>query len=149
MIVTPKGIRRNNPCNVMCTRPRQGWIGAVYDADFDGDREEAFIAPFWGLRAAGVVLLHDEARRGLWTLREIVTCFAPPSENDTEAYIRDLANWMGVDPDQRLDLWLPGMLARALKACVRQEEGEQPYSDDLVEQAARSALRHVAQSTAT
>lgn len=149
MIVTPKGIRRNNPCNVMCTHPRQGWTGAVLDAAFDGDREEAFVTAFWGLRAAGMVLLNDELHRGLWTLREIYNSFAPPVENNTTAYVQNMAAWMAVGPDQRIDLRQPGALARALTACTRQEEGEQPYSADLISEAASAALRGVGISTAT
>lgn len=124
----------------MRTVPRQGWAGAVPDSEIDGDREEAFIDPLWGLRAAGIVLLNDEVRRGLWTVREIYTSFAPPRENDTEAYIRNMADWIGVDPDARMDLRNAPLLVKALKAGMREEDGEQPYSDDLIEAAAQAAL---------
>lgn len=140
MITTPKGIRRNNPLNLMRTNPRQGWAGALPDSEIDGDREEAFIDPLWGLRAAGIVLLNDEVRRGLWTVREIYTSFAPPNENDTEAYIRNMANWIGVDPDVRMDLCNVPLLVKALKAGIREEDGEQPYPDELIEAAAQAAL---------
>lgn len=143
MITTPKGIRRNNPLNLMRTVPRQGWAGAVPDSQIDGDREEMFVEPLWGLRAGAIVLLNDEQRRGLWTVRQIFTSWAPPIENDTEAYIRNMADWLGVQPDEPIDLRDKVLLVNALKAATRQENGEQPYPDDLIEAAAHAALQAV------
>ena len=41
------------------------------------------------------------------TLRSLVTRYAPPSENDTEGYIKFLSDRTGIKPDQKIDLTDP------------------------------------------
>ncbi len=54
---------------------------------------------------AGIVALYRQilahTARGL-TLRQMITAWAPPSENDTENYIRETARRAGIDPDVKL-----------------------------------------------
>lgn len=42
-------------------------------------------------------------RYGIDTLRGMISRWAPPSENRTEAYIRAVADDTGLDPDKPLD----------------------------------------------
>lgn len=50
------------------------------------------------------VLLHTYCvRHGCRTLREMISRWAPPSENHTENYIRAVATAAKVSPDQPLD----------------------------------------------
>jgi hypothetical protein len=66
-----------------------------------------------GLRAAAVLLIAHYDRRHLDTIRKLVQVWAPPNENDTEAYARCVAKASGFGIDEPLDL-------RATRRCRRQ-----------------------------
>jgi len=151
MLTTPKGIRLHNPLNLMRTAPRQDWAGAVADSALEDGREEQFITDFWGLRAAAIVLVRDEEVHGRFSCEAIFTSFAPPVENDTGAYIRNMADGLGVKPDDHLNLRDPATMLKLLKLATRQEDGEQPYPDELINEAIGAALKSVppAQPTST
>jgi len=137
MTTTPRGIRNNNPGNIDRTSER--WQGMA--ADQSGDhRFVVFSAPVWGLRALAKVLLSYQRKYGLNTPAKIIGRWAPPSENDTEAYARQVARALGVGVDDVVDLQDPGVLARIVPAIVQHENGQQPYPADLIDQAVRLAL---------
>ena len=52
-----------------------------------------------------------------------------PSENDTEAYIRAVSARMGIGDTAVIDLAQPRILAGLVRAIIRQENGQQPYTD--------------------
>jgi len=56
------------------------------------------------------------------TLRNIITTWAPPSENNTEAYIASVSKKTGLAPDQQLQ---PGDVDKLIPAMVNQEGGRQ------------------------
>jgi hypothetical protein len=64
----------------------------------------------WGIRALAVTLItyHDKrkARDGspIDTVREVIERWAPPHENDTEAYINAVAKAVGVSSEMIVDL---------------------------------------------
>ena len=62
-----------------------------------------FESPAWGYRAIFVLLDTYRRRHGLRSLREMISRWAPPSENRTEAYIRAVADDTGIDPDEPID----------------------------------------------
>ncbi len=124
----PRGIRNNNPGNIRWDGRTQ-WRGMV---GLDEGRYVIFEAPVWGLSAmvsalrAG--LSHDQQN----TIRGIVTEWAPPLENDTESYIRSVSAQTGLPPDQAL---AEDAIPALLQAIVKHENGNIPYSDELIEQA--------------
>jgi hypothetical protein len=68
-------------------------------------------------------------RRGLFSVRQIINTWAPPSENDTGAYVNAVAAGLGVNADDGLDeSYLPDLIA----AIIRHENGMQPYSADVI-----------------
>ena len=102
-----------------------------------GQRAESrfcvFAAPKWGFRALARDL-NTKWRRGLTTLRGIVTVYAPDNENNTKAYVRAVAADMGVEPDVRIDLEDRSQLAALCRAIAVHESGGWFFSDgDLVE----------------
>jgi hypothetical protein len=124
----PRGIRNHNPGNIR--RSKEHWRGLAADqSDPDFFR---FASALWGLRALAIVLRNYQAKHGLRTARQIVKRWAPPSENDTGAYIRAVAEHLGVTPDQPLDLRDRGTMLRLVQAIVRHENGQQPYSNDVI-----------------
>lgn len=123
-----RGIRNNNPGNIR--RSADAWQGLAPVQD-----DAAFFkfdAPEWGIRALVRVLRNYQARHGINTLRGIINRWAPPSENDTAAYIRNMENWTGLDADQPLDLSQPFILGAIVPAIIRMENGIQPYPDALI-----------------
>lgn len=59
----------------------------------------------------------------LQTLREIVSTWAPSSENDTHLLIHRAAAVMGVDPDQPLNVGDPKTRAKLIESTIRNEQG--------------------------
>lgn len=90
----PRGIRNNNPLNI---RIGNVWLGEVKhptDKSF-----EQFISMEYGIRAGFVILRRYIRRYGIDTIAEIVSRWAPSSENNTRAYIAAVANLTLLDPD--------------------------------------------------
>lgn len=95
----PRGIRNNNPGNIRLTNDQ--WLGmrAVQkDPDF-----VQFEAPEFGFRAMARVLRNYQ-RRGLTTIREIISTYAPESENATENYVRFVSDRLNISPEVSLEL---------------------------------------------
>ena len=121
-----RGIRNNNPGNVRKSVTR--WAGQVAD---ELQRDPAFViftAPEYGIRAMAKILKSYFAR-GTDTIREIISTWAPASENDTAAYIASVAGKLGLSPDQRLSA---ADLPKLIPAIISHENGSQPYSPDLI-----------------
>lgn len=68
------------------------------------------------------------------TVRQITSRYAPPSENQTIAYIQSVAKQLGVYPDTVIDIEERGVLTVFIKAVIRMENGIQPYSDEILQQ---------------
>lgn len=118
-------MRFNNPGNL---RPSgQNWLGQIGTSSdgfciFDTMKD--------GLRA----LKHDLANQGtlhnLHTVRGIVEKFAPASENNTGAYVMDVATSLGVRADDQIDLLNPVTLMRLTHAIIRHEQGICEFTND-------------------
>lgn len=134
--MTPRGIRNNNPGNIR--RSPDAWLGLA--AEQTDPKFFRFNAPLFGIRALAVILRNYQRKHGLKTIREVIGRWAPSSENDTEAYVTAVARATGLAADAALDLEDPATLAALVEAVIEHENGEQPYSDALIEQAVASAL---------
>lgn len=133
--MTARGVRLNNPGNIRITRQLwQGEAPTQIDPAFI-----TFTGPQWGLRAIAKIMLTYQAH-GLDTVRKIVSRWAPSGDhNDTLAYIKGVARDIGVNEDEVIDLHNPGLMAAMLRAIVHHENGEQPYSEAVIEQALKLA----------
>lgn len=131
----PRGIRNNNPGNIEF-RPTNAWRGQTGS---DG-RFARFATPEAGLRALAIDL-GTKSRRGLTTVRSILNTYAPPSDNDTAAYIRSVARELGVDPNARIDLNDPRVRGGLMGAIIQHENGSQPYDNALIGRIAAEAVR--------
>ena len=96
---TPRGIRNNNPLNIR--RSADKWQGLKAQQE---DREFfQFSEMKWGWRAAFRLLCHTYYKKyGLKTIRAIINRWAPPKENDTQYYIRSVAERTGIGADREL-----------------------------------------------
>ena len=95
----PRGLRNNNPLNIR--RSGDKWQGLRV---LQEDREFfQFSEMKWGWRAAFRLLCHTYyGKYKLRTIRAIITRWAPPKENNTEAYIRSVTDRIGIGPDKEL-----------------------------------------------
>jgi hypothetical protein len=116
----PRGIRNNNPGNIERTGVR--WRGMSVDQSGD-PRFAVFDAPIWGLRAMARIL-RTYRDRGENTIRAIISRWAPPTENLTDAYVEAAARHVGRSPDEILTA---ADMIPLMEAIVRHENGVQPY----------------------
>lgn len=90
----PRGIRNCNPGNIRITKDK--WKGLRADQT---DKEFfQFTGMKWGYRALIRTLQNYRKRHDCWTIGDFIRRWAPPSENNTMAYIRTVCEKMGVPP---------------------------------------------------
>ncbi|WP_298034745.1 structural protein [uncultured Desulfovibrio sp.] len=121
----PRGIRNNNPGNIRKGNDWRGEIGNQTDTAF-----EQYESPEYGIRALGKILLSYQRKYGLDTVRKLITRWAPPNENNTDAYVNGVARSLGVAPDDpiRVEEHLPALVV----AIIQHENGQQPYPDEVI-----------------
>lgn len=120
-MTAPRGIRNHNPGNLRDTDiPWDGVVGS--DGAF-----EVFDDAVFGIRAMAKLLSGYYHRRGLRTVREMVNRYAPPSENDTGAYVDHVADALGVLPDDEIELD-HGTLTAMCRVMILHENGQCPYT---------------------
>lgn len=90
----PRGIRNCNPGNIRITKDK--WKG-LRDDQTDKDFFQ-FTEMKWGYRALIRTLQNYRKRHDCWTIGDFIRRWAPPSENNTMAYIRTVCEKMGVPP---------------------------------------------------
>ena len=123
--MTPRNIRNNNPLNIR--RSKDKWQGL--DAKQNDPSFFKFESMAMGWRAAFVILTKTYYHKyRLFTIRKIISRWAPSVENDTEAYVKRVSDLTGIDPDEPLGIpslypsrWMAVGLAMAIV-----EGGRQP-----------------------
>jgi hypothetical protein len=132
-----RGERNNNPGNI--DRTATAWQGQ--SADQPDSRFVKFDAPEWGIRALARTLLTYQSKHWLATVRAIVNRWAPPGENNTGAYVKAVADEMGVDAEAVLRLEeSPALLVKLVRAIIRHENGRVIYADATIEEGVRRAI---------
>ena len=122
---TPRGIRNNNPGNIR--RSAVDWLGLSAeqtDPDFF-----QFEQPQYGIRAIARILKTYQ-REGVQTLWEAINHWAPPTENDTDAYVKAVCTACDLLPTTKTDF--SQIMPQLVKAIIQHENGQQPYSDALI-----------------
>ena len=102
-----RGLSNCNPGNIRQSKVR-------YKGEVQPSRDPAFKqfeSLAWGYRAVFVLLHTYRVRHGLRTVRGMISRWAPPVENHTEAYIRAVAADTGIDPDEPLDTLDPAQFS--------------------------------------
>jgi len=128
---TPRGIRNNNPGNLR--EPPSG--GDQWDGERATDDDpvfEEFEAPEYGIRALAKVLLRYYRVYELDTVSKIIHRWAPPSENDTTAYVALVAARLDVNANISISLDNKGLLELLVRAIIKHENGIQPYTDETI-----------------
>lgn len=97
----PRGIRNNNPLNIRRSKDKwKGMRALQSDAQF-----VQFESLEWGWRAAFYLLTRTYYHKyRLFTIRAIVTKWAPAIENNTKAYIANVSRLTGIGPDEPIGI---------------------------------------------
>lgn len=129
----PRGMRNNNPGNL-----RDSGINWEGKTGTDPDGFVIFSDSVFGLRALALDLTNVMNQDGLTTVQDIITHYAPPSENDTASYITDVSADMGVNPTDELT-YNATTLASLVRAVMNHEEGNE-YSSMIPDTDIQTAL---------
>ncbi|WP_434990054.1 structural protein P5 [Xanthomonas melonis] len=128
----PRGVRNANPGNI--DRTKTVWQGEDRSASAVAreSRFAVFDSPEYGFRALVKTLLTYQRKHGLRTVRGIINRWAPPVENDTGAYARQVATALGVDVDQRINVEAPATAFQLAKAIAKHENGGNFWGDAVI-----------------
>ena len=130
----PRGLRNNNPLNII--KSKINWKGEVKPST---DRNFAqFETLEYGLRAAFKLLQTYYTKHGCKTITQIISRWAPETENQVVAYIKAVSQRTGIAPDAPLPpmkaetqvVWSDLVLAMATMECglsAQQREELAPY----------------------
>ena len=131
----PRGIRNNNPGNI--SKTSEAWGGEVQGKD---ERYKSFATPEDGIAAIGKNLMAYQNKHGINTVSGIISRWAPANENDTAGYIKQVAQSLGVQPDQQVNVSDPAVMTGLTKAIIQRENGKNPYSDDQIRSGLAAAV---------
>ncbi|MCG8275390.1 structural protein P5 [Stenotrophomonas sp. NLF4-10] len=137
---TPRGVRNNNPGNI--DRTAVVWQGE--DRSPEALKWEhrfcVFLTPQAGFRALAKTLLTYQVKHGLRTVKEIINRWAPPVENNTSAYVAQVAREVGVGTAEIIRLDRQVTLQRLVTAIARHENGGLFWPGAVIEAGVREAL---------
>lgn len=114
----PRGIRNNNPLNI---RIGNVWLGEVKE-NTDGEFEQ-FISLKYGLRAAFVLLRRYICHYRLNSIAQIVSRWAPSSENNTRKYIKFVSERVGIADYSVVDYYDKVTICKLVEAMAYYECG--------------------------
>ncbi|MBF2709249.1 structural protein [Flavobacterium soyangense] len=115
-----RGIRNNNPGNLISTNIQ--WLGKIPLSKNTDGKFEQFETIELGIRAMFKDLIND-INKGKNTVRKLITEYAPPNENNTGKYIKDVCSSIGVTPDQIITSVNYSFLLMLGKAIIKKENG--------------------------
>lgn len=144
-VLNTSGYKGCNPLNVRASSDK--WKGSIGSSD---NGYVIFSTPMDGIRAAATVIKNYGTKYGINTVRDIVSRYAPASENPADDYIANVCKGTGYDPDEKLDTKNPEVLKKLVTAMMKQEIGDVPYSEETINEGVQRALGNVtpAQQTA-
>ena len=102
VVKLPRGIRNNNPLN-MEYHKRNNWHGQLPYNKIIEPRFCRFSHMMWGYRAAACLLKKYINVYRLKTIEEIINLWAPPGENQTNAYVDRVCEISHLSRNQVID----------------------------------------------
>ena len=63
------------------------------------------------------------------TIRDLITRWAPPSENDTESYIKHVSDYSGLPDNHPIDLLNEDLMIKIFQSMTKHEIGVTAYSN--------------------
>lgn len=108
--------KNNNPLNIRYD-PKNNWTGQI------GQDSRGFVVfsdPVYSVRAA-FKLLNTYASKGVNTIEQIISRYAPPNENKTENYISFVASALGLPRSAKIT---PDMYPSLIRVMSKMESGQ-------------------------
>lgn len=93
------GLRNKNPGNIR-HNPANKWQGLDWEKSGEFCCFESYA---YGIRAMAMLIIKYQDSYGLNTIKGIINRWAPPSENDTDSFIKFVRDEMGFDPGQTIN----------------------------------------------
>lgn len=117
-------VKNNNPGNIRNT---------------GGPGFKVYATPEEGLSDMSRLLSVYQDKYGLNTVEGIISRWAPPTENNTPAYIGMVADALGVSPTDQINVNDPAIKQKLMAAMIQVEHGAQPFTPDQLLAAAGGA----------
>lgn len=130
-----RAVRNNNPGNI---RIGTNWQGLMPRAQMNSDQAAetafcVFLSPSWGFRAMATIFHTYADKDNITTLRGAIARWAPPTENNTGAYLNAVCNDVQCPPDAPFPFHEPRHLASLLHAVSVHEVGSWAFQmEDLL-----------------
>ena len=118
MLMIPRGIRNNNPLNI---RRGSNWIGLSKSQNDPSFCQ--FDSITYGLRAGLIIIRTYMQRYRLNTIHGIVSRWAPPKENNTDAYVKSVSSMMMMHALQTFDFGDRTRIVALVSAMCKVETG--------------------------
>ncbi|MFC7777714.1 structural protein [Pantoea sp. GCM10028869] len=131
-----RGVRNNNPGNI---RWRDKWMGLVPEQQRTDTAFCQFVSPEYGIRAMMIILHHYQIKHGLNTIADIIQRWAPPEENDTQAYINSVVKVTGITAHKPINVTDSSTMSKLVQAIIVHENGYQPYDASVLQRAEKLA----------
>lgn len=123
-----RGIRNNNPGNIDKGEPWDGLAPVQPDPRFC-----TFIDAPHGIRAIHKILQAYHNSHNLDTISQYISRWAPPSENNTPAYVKDVDGHMPeVTADEPIDIMNPHTAFELVSGIISHENAGFQYPDEVV-----------------
>lgn len=124
--VLPRGYRNNNPCNIRKSPDR--FLGEIPDAKDPSFK--VFLSMKYGFRAFYKLIKTYNVRYGKKTVSQIISRFAPPTENSTSSYVKVVCGRTGFLPSTEILYTDPLQMVTLACAMAYVENGQECNRDD-------------------
>jgi hypothetical protein len=111
-------MNKNNPFNIRVSD--NDWLGKIHTTN----AFEAFDTYEHGIRAGLKLLTNYYIKYDCNTIHDIISRFAPESENDTKHYIDYVSTHSGISPNTEIDLTDKNILLDIARHMIRIESGK-------------------------
>jgi hypothetical protein len=140
--MTPtRGERNFNPGNIDFNKATkwQGLASPAIESGVAKPRFARFQSAEWGIRAIARLLITYQDKYDLHTVRGLIDRWAPPRENDTDAYVEAVAAKLKVSPDEGIDVHEYRTMRILVEAIIKHENGRCIYSGATIDEGLRRA----------
>ena len=124
----PRGLRNNNPGNIRINGDLfQGEVRPSKDKSF-----KQFETMAYGYRAMFVILRNYIRNYKLDTIRKMISRWAPPKENHTEAYVKAVSDYAGIPADDPINVNDREQMIRIVAGMSKVENGVEADMLDVI-----------------
>lgn len=125
-----RGVRNNNPGNIRINKDMLKGKIAPWQGLSDNQTDKEFFqfsTAEFGIRALARTIITYQDQHHLRSVRQHINRWAPPSENDTGAYVNAVASAMNVNADEYLDVFEYDTMQPMVNAIIHHENAGYVY----------------------